>query len=424
MDPPLLRSSSRYEFTDDRCACCIGANAAAKVKNVTRSKTPYELAALATVAVPRLEVAGLRPPQFSDEVLSVTGLIDTSGDRWMVVCPHDTVGGLDMEAQNAVLERLGKAHDFSKIPFEIPRPAGFTRTPEGDRVMVHRDLGGRVMETSDFDDPHLLPASLGNALAALHNLPELIYTGVNLPAYSAIECRDRHQAVLDEAAQEVVIPANLWDRWEESLENLSLWRFLPSPIHGDLSETSIHVDHGRVCALTGFSSAHVGDPAVDIAWVFARASDEFLERFHEAYQQTRSEKDLHLLERAELLSELAVVRWLVHGLHSDDSEIVDEARAMLADLSASIGEAPSAKRHEEAAVAPVDTEAAESTRAAQAPHAAQAGYPVQDAHSVQDAHAEAELPPSAEVETEAGHTDAIERPTEHLDMSAILPTHE
>lgn len=391
---------------------------------MTRSKTPYELAALATVAVPRLEVAGLRPPQFSDEVLSVTGLIDTSGDRWMVVCPHDTVGGLDMEAQNAVLERLGKAHDFSKIPFEIPRPAGFTRTPEGDRVMVHRDLGGRVMETSDFDDPHLLPASLGNALAALHNLPELIYTGVNLPAYSAIECRDRHQAVLDEAAQEVVIPANLWDRWEESLENLSLWRFLPSPIHGDLSETSIHVDHGRVCALTGFSSAHVGDPAVDIAWVFARASDEFLERFHEAYQQMRSEKDLHLLERAELLSELAVVRWLVHGLHSDDSEIVDEARAMLADLSASIGEAPSAKRHEEAAVAPVDTEAAESTRAAQAPHAAQAGYPVQDAHSVQDAHAEAELPPSAEVETEAGHTDAIEGPTEHLDMSAILPTHE
>ena len=424
MDSPLLRFSSRYEFTDDRCACCIGANATAKVKNVTRSKTPYELAALATVAVPRLEVAGLRPPQFSDEVLSVTGLIDTSGDRWMVVCPHDTVGGLDMEAQNAVLERLGKAHDFSKIPFEIPRPAGFTRTPEGDRVMVHRDLGGRVMETSDFDDPHLLPASLGNALAALHNLPELIYTGVNLPAYSAIECRDRHQAVLDEAAQEVVIPANLWDRWEESLENLSLWRFLPSPIHGDLSETSIHVDHGRVCALTGFSSAHVGDPAVDIAWVFARASDEFLERFHEAYQQTRSEKDLHLLERAELLSELAVVRWLVHGLHSDDSEIVDEARAMLADLSASIGETPSAKRHEEAAVAPVDTEAAESTRAAQAPHAAQAGYPVQDAHSVQDAHAEAELPPSAEVETETGHTDAIEGPTEHLDMSAILPTHE
>lgn len=409
---------------------------------MTRSKTPYELAALATVAVPRLEVAGLRPPQFSDEVLSVTGLIDTSGDRWMVVCPHDTVGGLDMEAQNAVLERLGKAHDFSKIPFEVPRPAGFTRTPEGDRVMVHRDLGGHVMETSDFDDPHLLPASLGNALASLHNLPELIYTGVNLPAYSAIECRDRHQAVLDEAAQEVVIPANLWDRWEESLENLSLWRFLPSPIHGDLSETSIHVDHGRVCALTGFSSAHVGDPAVDIAWVFARASDEFLERFHEAYQQTRSEKDLHLLERAELLSELAVVRWLVHGLHSGDSDIVDEARAMLAELSASVGES-TPKRTEEPVKTASDSSTAEEKSSSQredttprrsestpeSPLATQAAR--SDASTgTSEGHARPHSAPirlsaqTSKADSEGASEQAAEAPTEHIDMSAILPTHE
>lgn len=410
---------------------------------MTRSKTPYELAALATVAVPRLEVAGLRPPQFSDEVLSVTGLIDTSGDRWMVVCPHDTVGGLDMEAQNAVLERLGKAHDFSKIPFEVPRPAGFTRTPEGDRVMVHRDLGGHVMETSDFDDPHLLPASLGNALAALHNLPELIYTGVNLPAYSAIECRDRHQAVLDEAAQEVVIPANLWDRWEESLENLSLWRFLPSPIHGDLSETSIHIDHGRVCALTGFSSAHVGDPAVDIAWVFARASDEFLERFHEAYQQNRSEKDLHLLARAELLSELAVVRWLVHGLHSGDSDIVDEARAMLAELSASVGES-TPKRTEEPAKTASDSSTSEeessssqsedttlrtSDSAPESPLATEAARS-DAATGKSEGHTRPRSGPirltahTSEANSEGGSGQAAEAPTEHIDMSAILPTHE
>ena len=409
---------------------------------MTRSKTPYELAALATVAVPRLEVAGLRPPQFSDEVLSVTGLIDTSGDRWMVVCPHDTVGGLDMEAQNAVLERLGKAHDFSKIPFEVPRPAGFTRTPEGDRVMVHRDLGGHVMETSDFDDPHLLPASLGNALASLHNLPELIYTGVNLPAYSAIECRDRHQAVLDEAAQEVVIPANLWDRWEESLENLSLWRFLPSPIHGDLSETSIHVDHGRVCALTGFSSAHVGDPAVDIAWVFARASDEFLERFHEAYQQTRSEKDLHLLERAELLSELAVVRWLVHGLHSGDSEIVDEARAMLAELSASVGESTpkrteepvktandSATSEEESSSQREDTTLRRSESAPESPLNTEVAQ--RDASTgTSEAHARPHSGPirlsarTSKADSEGASEQAAEAPTEHIDISAILPTHE
>ena len=76
------------------------------------------------------------------------------------------------------------------------------------------------------------------------------------------------------------------------------------------------------------------------------------------------------------------------------------------------------KRHEEADVAPAHSESPEATPTAKNVRAAQAAHPVQDAHT------EAELPPSGEVETEAGHTDAIEGPTEHLDMSAILPTHE
>ena len=232
------------------------------------------------------------------------------------------------------------------------------------------------------------------------------------------------------------------DRWEESLENLSLWRFLPSPIHGDLSETSIHVDHGRVCALTGFSSAHVGDPAVDIAWVFARASDEFLERFHEAYQQTRSEKDLHLLERAELLSELAVVRWLVHGLHSGDSDIVDEARAMLAELSASVGES-APKRTEEPAKTANDSSTSEEESSSQseetslrtsepAPASPLATEAAQSAASSGrgEGHARPHSGPirlsahTSQADSEGGSGQAAEAPTEHIDMSAILPTHE
>ena len=223
---------------------------------------------------------------------------------------------------------------------------------------------------------------------------------------------------------------------------MSLWRFLPSPIHGDLSETSIHVDHGRVCALTGFSSAHVGDPAVDIAWVFARASDEFLERFHEAYQQTRSEKDLHLLERAELLSELAVVRWLVHGLHSGDSEIVDEARAMLAELSASVGESTpkrteepvktandSATSEEESSSQREDTTLRRSESAPESPLNTEVAQ--RDASTgTSEAHARPHSGPirlsarTSKADSEGASEQAAEAPTERIDMSAILPTHE
>lgn len=307
--------------------------------DVSAEKTPLELAALATAAVPGLRVAGLRPPQFSDEVVSVTGVIDTSGTKWTVVCPHDTVGGLGLASQTSALARLARAHDAGRLPFDVPRPAGFTRTAEGVRVMVHRDLGGRFMTEDDFADPLVLPASLARALAALHNLPDATYTGVDLPAYTAEECRGRHLALLDEVATTGAVPRSLWDRWESALEDVALWRFRTAPVHGDLQPTSILVEDGSVMGLTGFSSAHVGDPAEDVAWVLARSSDEFLDRFQEAYAMARDATDLHLMTRAQLLSELAVARWLAHGLHAEDDSVVADARQMLADLAAEVGDA-------------------------------------------------------------------------------------
>ena len=336
-----------------------------------RPKTPLELAALATAAVPGLSVAGLREPQFADEVLSVTGIIDSAGNKWTVTCPHSSVGGLDLDAQSGVLSRLAKAKDAKKIPFDVPRIHGTTLTPEGDRVIVHQDLGGHPMSDDDFDNPNLLPASLGKALAALHNLPPVIYTGINLPAYSVSECRERHLAMLDEVASQVLIPANLWNRWEAALEDLSLWRFPAAPIHGDIQGNSVIVEAGIVRAMTGFTSAHVGDPAQDIAWVLASASDAFLERFRAAYSQERTVADLQLFTRAQLLSELAIVRWLVHGLHAEDRSIISDARHMLSELSTDLGDAQIIERPHAHVAQTQDSQASASdTTAPSAPSSA------------------------------------------------------
>ncbi|QPK80844.1 phosphotransferase [Schaalia sp. ZJ405] len=302
------------------------------------TKSPLELAALATAAVPGMQVERLCSPQYDDEVMSVTGIVDSSGNRWVVSCPHDAIGGLDLAAQSGLLERLAKAYDVKRIPFDVPRIHGMTTTHAGDRIMVHQNLGGRALTDADFSDPHILPASLGRALAALHNLPPKVYTGIDLPAYSAIECRDRLIALVDEAAEQVLIPANLWNRWEAAFDDVALWRFPAAPIHGDLQQTNLEVDHGSVLGMGGFGSAHVGDPAVDIAWILAQASDEFLDRFVEAYSRDRSFVDLHLITRAQLLSELAIVRWLVHGIHAQDRSIIAQAQEMLSDLSMDLGD--------------------------------------------------------------------------------------
>ncbi|WP_026430928.1 phosphotransferase [Schaalia georgiae] len=300
--------------------------------------TPLKLAALATVAVPGLQVTGLRADSYSDEVRSVANIVDASGNRWTVTCSNETIAGPAAEAEAAILQRLATTHDVSRIPFDVPRIKGTTRTRDGNRVYVHQDLGGRPLEDSDLADDPLLPASLGRALAALHNLPERVYTDVSVPSHSAIECRASLLSMLDETPARAAVPVNLRMRWQGALDDLSLWRFPPAPIHGDLQGNAVYVSRGSVVGIAGFTSACVGDPAVDIAWVQAVASDAFLEKFREAYSREREATDLHLFTRAQLMSELALVRWLLHGAHTDDPSVVEEARAMLADLSSDLGE--------------------------------------------------------------------------------------
>jgi len=55
----------------------------------------------------------------------------------------------------------------------------------------------------------------------------------------------------------------------------------------------------------------------------------------EAYQLGRTElTDVHLTERALLAGELALARWLLYGVRSDDADIIADAVQMLEELDA------------------------------------------------------------------------------------------
>ena len=67
------------------------------------------------------------------------------------------------------------------------------------------------------------------------------------------------------------MPTGLLARWEKLLEDVTLWRFAPTPTHGDLTGDQVLVvfdddgdaASGRVKALTGWEDAKVADPADD-----------------------------------------------------------------------------------------------------------------------------------------------------------------
>ena len=299
-------------------------------------RSPLALAALATVAIPGLDAFDVRRPRDSGGEVDTAVVIDATRQRWVVRAPVGPAAGAALEAEVGLLELLVEQVDADRLPFAVPRIAGFAHLPEGGRAVVHAELPGRPLRLETLQPGPGLAASLGRALAALHELPTSVVENAGLPAYDAEAYRQRRMAEVDEAARTGKVPVRLLRRWEAALENVAVWRFQPTVVHGDLTVENVLVAEGDVSAILGWGETKVADPADDLAWLMVAAPHDAAESVMEAYQLRRTELlDPHLSERAYLAGELALARWLLYGVRSNDAEIVADAVQMLEDLDAS-----------------------------------------------------------------------------------------
>ena len=302
------------------------------VERVTR--TPLALAALATVAVPGLDAVDVRRPRHPTSGTDAAVVIDAEGRRWVVRAPQSPAAGAALEAEVGLLERLVVEVDAGRLPFDVPRPAGFVDLPEGGRAVVHPQLPGRPLHLEDLGPGPGLAAAVGRAIAAVHELSPETVEDAGLPVYEADAYRARRLAEVDEAARTGRVPTGLLRRWERALEDVAVWRFRPTVVHGDLSADHMLCSADRPVGVQGWSEAKVADPADDLAWLLVAAPHEGVDAILEAYNMRRSElRDPHLTDRALLAGELALARWLLHGVRLEDEAIVEDATAMLVELA-------------------------------------------------------------------------------------------
>jgi aminoglycoside phosphotransferase (APT) family kinase protein len=253
------------------------------------------------------------------------------------------MAGAALEAEIDLLEGLHRYHDAGVLPFAVPRVAGSAPLPEGGRAVVHPHVAGAPLDIESLTPGPGLAADLGRSIAALHEVPPGVVESCGMPTYTVEEYRDRRLAELDEAAATGRVPAALLRRWEAALEDVALWRFQPVVVHGDLAAEQVLVLGDRVAAITGWSDARVADPADDLAWLLVAAPPEAVDSIMEAYQLRRTElHDSRLVDRALLVGELALARWLLHGVRNHLPDVVEDAVAMLADLDEATREGDSA----------------------------------------------------------------------------------
>lgn len=306
----------------------------ASVEKVKR--TPFELAAIATAAVP-----GLRPTAAAASPDDATdfdaALLETADGRtWRIRCPRGTEASARLETEMTVLRAFDPAVR-AELPFQMPAVAGTVRM-DGLTTCVYTNLTGTVRDLDALaSGSDRLAREIGATLAAIHGLPQELVDSADLPSYTANGFRQRRLNELDQAATTGKIPAVLLRRWEQAMEDVTLWRFNPTVVHGDLHEDNLLIDDDRVTAVTGWTDLRIGDPADDIAWLVGSNEPAFIDAVLASYHESRKEPvDPQLARRAALAAEFALAQYLVKALALGDQAVARDAEAMLAELAADI----------------------------------------------------------------------------------------
>jgi macrolide phosphotransferase len=290
------------------------------------ARSPLTLAALATAAVPGLDVTRAAPLGTAHSREVDAAVLTSRDGRHLVVRvprtePAEAAQSADLLALRALSEGVR-----SRLPFAAPRLVG--QTPAGrTRALVHEFVDGASVPLHEIGPG--LASSIGRAIAAIHSLPTNVVTDVGLPQLRAGDVMRECMATLDRASETGLVPAGLLRRWELASEDPSLWQFTPTVINGALAAASFLSIGDTVTGVIGWSRLQVGDPARDLFWLLGSAHAAVPDAALEAYHQVRGIHDRELSRRAVFAAELEIARWLLHGTTTQNAEIVDDAVEML-----------------------------------------------------------------------------------------------
>ncbi|MDO5712124.1 MAG: phosphotransferase, partial [Micrococcales bacterium] len=298
------------------------------------TRTAWTLAALVDAAV-----TGVHPTRVEELVDRVgerfrVGFVeDSDGRRWVVRVPVDAVAAAVLEESGALTQLLA-----GHVPFAVPRPAGAVSLRDGRRAVVTPLIPGQCISFAALAPGPGLTTHVARAIAAIHNVDRGLFEEAGVPAYDAEDCRRRRQADVDRGAATGLVPTGLLARWERMLDDISWWRFAPTPVHGRLQEDHLllafddEMDSatGRVVGVTSWEDAQIADPAQDIAALLALCPTDSTDTVMEAYAAARSEPpDAHLAQRASLLAELEYLTELLTARRVGDRTHLSQATEAL-----------------------------------------------------------------------------------------------
>ena len=299
------------------------------------TRTPAYLAAVASSAVPGLDAVAVRASRGAPGNRCDVGFVtDTQRRAWVVRVPTTSAVGAQLDTAADLLPLLHR-----RVPYGVPLPRGFLAVPEG-RAVVYAYLHGRSVVLSEVVPGPGVAAEIGRAIAALHNVDRAVFDEAGVPVYDAETCRARHLGDLDRGAATGHVPTALLSRWERALEDVSAWRFAPTPVHArphrgpvprDLRRRGEPRDRVGTAPSPAGSTPRSPTRRTTSRCIVAECSPETFESIVEAYSvgPDRAPRPPPSCTGPSLVSELRLLTRLLDAVHAAEPPLITRRAAEL-----------------------------------------------------------------------------------------------
>lgn len=192
--------------------------------------------------------------------------IDRSGQQWLLRIPRRNDMGEQIEKEKRILE-LVKKHLSVEVPdWQISSPELVAYTMLKDNPVL--TFNAETYEVSwhmDKDSPKYI-TSLAKTLVEIHSIPEIEVWENDLKIMKSSNLRPEIATNLQLVKSELGISEQLETRYRKWLDNDALWADFTQFIHGDLYAGHVLASkEGIVSGIIDWSTAHIGDPAIDFS---------------------------------------------------------------------------------------------------------------------------------------------------------------
>ncbi|VTP95730.1 macrolide 2'-phosphotransferase [Sphingobacterium daejeonense] len=224
---------------------------------------------------------------------------DINGQKWILRIPRREDMSVQIEEEKHILD-LVKKHLSVEVPdWEIANHELIAYRLLTDKPALTFDANTyEVTWNMDKESPNYVP-SLAKVLIELHSIPESEVKEKELKIKSSSEIRKEIEDQLKLVKAEIGISNELETRYKNWLDNERLWPAFSKFIHADLYAGHILTNEkNEVSGIIDWTTAHMGDIAMDFSGHLKVFGEESLKLLIEEYKKLGGQTWEHLYEQS------------------------------------------------------------------------------------------------------------------------------